>query len=167
MSWEIDPKKTGPENLWSAIQYCTVRILGRKKLRLTKEERDELTQECLSRSYQHFMKYKLPHYNRNYTFIQNVYSSCLGTSGWVTDQFIRRIKDRLDMEQLDNNGNYVTMEYVSTYEARRLRARKGTAPRRCSEDDWLDYLEDCETLGLTAMTREQFNERQELLQSSI
>ena len=104
--WELDPKKTARENLWSAATFAAERL--RQKyvkagMRLTGEEWKDVLDEIVLFAVRSFMnKVKRGEMNMeyHYSFYQQVYSCVYSWFNMRLDHFLRTVVKR-KMDNID------------------------------------------------------------------
>jgi hypothetical protein len=95
MSWAIDPKKSGWDNLWDCATYNT-RWFSRRSagrgLQLSKDEWDEVQDIIIMTSVRRFMnKLMSGKYNREYSFFLNVRASVWECFYKKIEQYLRTV----------------------------------------------------------------------------
>lgn len=170
--WELDPKKTARDNLWSAATFAAERL--RKKyvkggLRLTGEEWKEVLDDIVLAAVKQFMnKVKRGEVNTeyHYSFYQQVYSCVYSFFNVRLDHFLRTVVKR-KMDNIDRLEPETAQFFLDT--ARKPMYISGDGDRktaRCNlkawlsksvhlthlvaewADDYFTYVESCEEAGI-------------------
>ena len=168
--WELDPKKTARDNLWSAATFAAERL--RKKyvkggLRLTGEEWKDVLDDIVLAAVKQFMgKVNRGEINTEYSFYQNVYSCVYSFFNVRLDHFLRNVVkrkmdniDRLEPEQaqffLDTARKpmYISGDGDRKTARCNLKAwlsKSGHLTHLIAEwvDDYFAYVESCEAAGV-------------------
>lgn len=169
-TWNIDPKKTARENLWSAATFAAERLQHKYVkggLRLTGEEWKEVLDEIVLFAVRSFMnKVNSGEVNMEYSFYQNVYSCVYSWFNMRLDHFLRTVVkrkieniDRLEHEQaqflLDTSRK--PMYISSDGDRKTARCNLKTWLSKSVHlthlvaewvDDYFTYVESCEATGI-------------------
>lgn len=93
---------TPMENLWGCIAYCCRCIYGKRRIKLTAEEADELLQDYMVST---FIRFKMRvcdgEYDRNYALWQNVFYCAWGCWSKTWQPHSRRIKQYINLFKVD------------------------------------------------------------------
>lgn len=100
--YKINPSLTAMENLWIAARMASYYIMAHSRATNEGVEYDEIVEMLILYGIRHFLKHKigLRKYNRNFSFFQNVYSSCRSMWNSVITSYTTRLKRRLDTTSL-------------------------------------------------------------------
>ena len=169
-TWNIDPKKTARENLWSAATFAAERL--RQKyvkggLSLTREEWQEVLDDIVLSAVKQFMgKVNRGEVNMKYSFYQNVYSCVYSFFNVRLDHFLRTVVKR-KIENIDRLEHEQAQFFLDT--AKKPMYISGDGDRktaRCNLKAWLSksvhlthlvaewvddffmYVESCEAAGI-------------------
>ena len=169
-TWNIDPKKTARENLWSAATFAAERL--RKKyvkggMRLTREEWQDVLDDIVLAAVKQFMgKVNRGEVNMKYSFYQNVYSCVYSFFNVRLDHFLRTVVKR-KMDNIDRLEPEQAQFFLDT--ASKPMYISGDGDRktaRCNLKSWLSksvhlthlvaewiddyfaYVESCEAAGV-------------------
>ena len=169
-TWNIDPKKTARENLWSAATFAAERL--RKKyvkggLRLTGEEWKDVLDDIVLAAVKQFMsKVNRGEVNMEYSFYQNVYSCVYSFFNVRLDHFLRTVVKR-KIENIDRLEPEQAQFFLDT--ARKPMYISGDGDRKTARcnlkawlsksvhlthlvaewvDDYFAYVESCESTGI-------------------
>ena len=169
-TWNIDPKKTARENLWSAATFAAERL--RQKyvkggLRLTREEWQEVLDDIVLSAVKQFMgKVNRGEVNMKYSFYQNVYSCVYSFFNVRLDHFLRNVVkrkmdniDRLELEHAQFLVDTAKKPMYISGDGDRKTARcnlKSWLSKSCHlthlaaewADDFFMYVESCESTGV-------------------
>lgn len=169
-TWNIDPKKTAKENLWSAATFAAD-VLRQKYvkggLRLTVEEWKEVLDEIVLSAVRSFMnKLNKGEINMEYSFYQNVYSCVYSFFNVRLDHFLRTVVKR-KMDNIDRFDPEQAQFFLDT--ARKPMYISGDGDRKTARcnlkawlsksvhlthliaewvDDYFAYVESCESTGI-------------------
>lgn len=169
-TWNIDPKKTAKENLWSAATFAAD-VLRQKYvkggLRLTGEEWKEVLDEIVLSAVRSFMnKLNKGEINMEYSFYQNVYSCVYSFFNVRLDHFLRTVVKR-KMDNIDRFDPEQAQFFLDT--ARKPMYISGDGDRKTARcnlkawlsksvhlthlvaewvDDYFAYVESCEATGI-------------------
>lgn len=90
------------ENLWIAARMASYYIMAHSRATNEGAEYDEIVEMLILYGIRHFLKHKigLHKYNRNFSFFQNVYSSCRSMWTNVITTYTTRLKRRLNTTSL-------------------------------------------------------------------
>ena len=168
--WELDPKKTARENLWSAATFAAERL--RRKyvkagMKLTGDEWEEVLGDIVLSAVRSFMnKVNRGEVNLEYSFYQNVYSCVYSFFNVRLDHFLRTVVKR-KMDNIDRLEPETAQFFLDT--ARKPMYISGDGDRktaRCNLKTWLsksvhlthlvaewvsdyfEYVESCEATGI-------------------
>ena len=169
-TWNIDPKKTARENLWSAATfaaYCLRRKYVKAGMKLTRDEWQEVMDDIVLAAVKAFMnKLNRGNVNMEYSFYQNVYSCVYSVFNLRMDHFLRTVVKR-KMDNIDRFDPERAQFLVDT--AKKSMSISGAADRktaRCNlksllskscnlshlaaewADDFFMYVESCEATGV-------------------
>ena len=169
-TWNIDPKKTARENLWSAATFaadCFRRKYVKAGMKLTGEEWQEVLDDIVLAAVRAFMnKVKRGEINMEYSFYQNVYSCVYSVFNLRLDHFLRNVVKR-KMDNIDRFDPERAQFLVDT--AKKSMYISGDGDRktaRCNLKSWLSnsvrlthlaaewaddffmYVESCEATGI-------------------
>ena len=169
-TWNIDPKKTARENLWSAATFAAERL--RKKyvkggMRLTREEWQDVLDDIVLAAVKQFMgKVNRGEVNMEYSFYQNVYSCVYSFFNVRLDHFLRAVVkrkmdniDRLELEHAQFLVDNAKKPMYISGDGDRKTARcnlKAWLSKSCRlthlaaewADDYFAYVESCEATGI-------------------
>lgn len=169
-TWNLDPKKTAHENLWSAATFAAERL--RKKyvkggMRLTREEWKDVLDDIVLAAVKQFMsKVTRGEINMEYSFYQNVYSCVYSFFNVRLDHFLRTVVKR-KMDNIDRLELEQAQFFLDT--ARKPMYISGDGDRKTARcnlkawlsksvhlthlvaewvDDYFAYVESCEATGV-------------------
>lgn len=170
MTWQIDPRKTAQENLWSATRMITLAFKAaycRKGLVLTKNEWDEVIDDVMFFAVKRFLNaVKEGRYDRSVSFFLNVRSHVFSLFHERLNLYIKNVVkrkadslDRMDHEIAEYIQNANSMpKYVrgecekktAMYDLKTRAVNNGHMSRfvNKSEQDFWDYIESCEEMNL-------------------
>lgn len=168
--WELDPKKTARENLWSAATFAAERLRHKYVkggLRLTGEEWKDVLDDIVLAAVKQFMgKVNRGEVNMECSFYQNVYSCVYSFFNVRLDHFLRNVVKR-KMDNIDRLEPEHAQFLVDT--AKKPMYISGDGDRktaRCNLKSWLSksghlthliaervydffmYVESCEETGI-------------------
>lgn len=100
--YRINPRLTAMENLWIAARMASYYIMAHSRATNEGAEYDEIVEMLILYCIRHFLKHKigLRKYNRNFSFFENVYSSCRSMWNSVITAYSTRLKRRLNTTSL-------------------------------------------------------------------
>lgn len=100
--YRINPRLTAMENLWIAARMASYYIMAHSRATNEGAEYDEIVEMLILYGIRHFLKHKigLRKYNRNFSFFENVYSSCRSMWNSVITAYSTRLKRRLNTTSL-------------------------------------------------------------------
>ena len=101
------------ENLWRAARVAVLYLTSHMKIQNKFEERDELIDDCIFRGVRYFLRDKIGchTYNRDFSFFENVYSSCWSaTSNELRCTIPKRRKMMLVNSISEEIGQNLTVE---------------------------------------------------------
>ena len=170
MTWQIDPRKTAQENLWSATRMITLAFKAaycRKGLVLTKDEWDEVIDDVMFFAVRRFLNaVKEGRYDRSVSFFLNVRSHVLSLFHERLNLYIKNVVkrktdslDRMDHEIAEYIQNTNPMpRYVrgenekksAIYDLKTRAVKNGHISRfaKSAEQDFWDYIESCEEMNI-------------------
>ena len=168
--WELDPKKTARENLWSAATFAAERL--RRKyvkagMKLTGDEWEEVLGDIVLSAVRSFMnKVNRGEVNLEYSFYQNVYSCVYSFFNVRLDHFLRNVVKR-KIDNIDRLEPEHAQFLVDT--AKKSMYLSGQADRQTAMgnlktwlsksahlthlvaewvSDYFEYVESCEATGV-------------------
>lgn len=169
-TWNIDPKKTARENLWSAAIFAAERLRHKYVkggMKLTGEEWKDVLDDIVLAAVKQFMgKVNRGEVNMEYSFYQNVYSCVYSFFNVRLDHFLRTVVKR-KMDNIDRLEPEQAQFFLDT--ARKPMYISGDGDRktaRCNLKSWLAgsvhlthlvaewvydyfaYVESCEATGI-------------------
>lgn len=168
--WELDPKKTARENLWSAAIFAAERLRHKyvkAGMKLSGDEWHEVLDDIVLSAVRGFMnKVNRGEINMEYSFYQQVYSCVYSFFNVRLDHFLRTVVKR-KMDNIDRLDPEHAQFLVDT--AKKSMYLSGQADRqtaRCNlktwlsksvhlthmvaewVDDFFSYVESCEATGI-------------------
>lgn len=169
-TWNIDPKKTARENLWSAAIFaanCFRHKYVKAGMKLTGEEWKDVLDDIVLAAVRAFMnKVNRGEVNMEYSFYQNVYSCVYSVFSLRLDHFLRTVVKR-KMDNIDRMEPETAQFLVDT--AKKPMYVSGDGDRKASRRNlklWLSksghlshlaaewiydffmYVESCEATGI-------------------
>ena len=170
MTWQIDPRKTAQENLWSATRMITLAFkaaYSRKGLVLSSDEWNEVIDDVMFFAVRRFINaVKEGRYDRSVSFFLNVRSHVLSLFHERLNLYIKNVVkrkadslDRMDPETAEYVRNSRPMpRYVrgeserktAMYDLKSRAVNNGHISRFVTkaEQDFWDYVESCEEMNL-------------------
>ena len=178
---------TARENLWAAVCVACVVVCRRYKwYGLNDDSKHELLEAMELAAFRHFLKHKVMGHGycrttkdgKPLTFLDNAIGSAWAVSVGVKDQYMRKVVTvrantlYLDSPRYTPDGEY---NLVDTLTSANKRLYLGKAETACNRNepysrmtprqranairaDWDDYCLECDELGVTRLTREQWLE---------
>ena len=168
--WLIDPGKSAKENLWDACQVATYffRQKYSSKLKLTKQEWEELNNNVVLAAVRQFMEQRIK--NHQYCHETSFYFNCFACVMSVWSGEVRKIINKIK-DNMDNVDNYEPDKRRAALDSARpvFYLNKGAGnsfgskknlhtwmSRSChetfcaheDEDDYWSYIESCMDLGI-------------------
>lgn len=114
--FRLDPTETAMENLWRASRVAVLYILSHMRVQNKFEERDEIIDNCILRGVTYFLRDKIGchTYNRDFSFFENVYSSCWSAIGNELRTYIPKKRKLLMLDSMSEGigGSDFTLEYT-------------------------------------------------------
>ena len=169
-TWNIDPKKTARENLWSAATFaadCFRRKYVKAGMKLTRDEWQEVMDDIVLAAVRAFMnKLNRGDVNMEYSFYQNVYYCVYSVFSISMDHFLRNVVkrkmdniDRLELEHAQFLVDTAKKPMYISGDGDRKTARcnlKSWLSKSCHlshlaaewEYDFFMYVESCESTGV-------------------
>ena len=169
-TWNIDPKKTARENLWSAATFaadCFRQKYVKAGMKLTRDEWQEVMDDIVLAAVRAFMnKLNRGDVNMEYSFYQNVYSCVYSVFNLRLDHFLRNVVkrkmdniDRLELEHAQFLVDTAKKPMYISGDGDRKSARcnlKSWLSKSCHlshlaaewADDFFMYVESCESTGV-------------------
>lgn len=169
-TWNIDPKKTARENLWSAAIFaadCFRRKYVKAGMKLTGEEWQDVMDDIVLAAVRAFMnKVNRGDVNMEYSFYQNVYYCVRSVFSLRMDHFLRNVVkrkmdniDRLDPERARFLVDTAKKPMYVSGDVERISSRRNLKPwmsKSCHLThlvaewiyDFFMYVESCEATGI-------------------
>lgn len=168
--WLIDPNKSAQENLWDCIRINVIFFKNkavRNGMNLTKDEWDEVIDTVTYEAVRRFMnKLKNGSYHHELSFFLNVRSSVWEVFYQKVDLYVRNVVhrkitsvDRLDTDKAEHiQSTYAPARYLSNNTEKKMamaalkvwqkNSKQLTHIRHEQVDDFWDYIESCDELGI-------------------
>lgn len=179
MAKRIDYTKSAKEILWDCLRVSARYIIGKKRLRLTEQERDDLVMDICIVAHDRVMNH-LHEWDKNFEFAKFVYWHVWSASGGIIDKYIKnkiweygnlvslnvQTADGADTELTECVPTNSKLLYKNRHEQEQLNKDKKKPPiagRRIKyaknkeeNESYADYVDYCYEFGIKPMSKQDY-----------